>query len=216
MPVRRCLILFCAFLCLLTAACGPSDDYVFPLPPEEAVLPEESTGTEKPISDSDGTSRTIAETEDTASLIPSRVSAETAETTVPAIVGTPAETEKPIAAETSVIAPETDLPDDRPETAAPEAEPPQNAVLSLLSVTDPVAPGGKARLTISGQPGVTYTIAVFYPSGVSSAKGLESKQAGADGTVTWEWRVGSRTKAGKHRIEITGGGESLTLDFTTT
>lgn len=88
--------------------------------------------------------------------------------------------------------------------------------ITVTYLTENVKKGGRATLSVAGTPGITYSIAVYYSSSVSAAKGLEPKSADSNGNVSWSWRVGSRTKPGKHKIVISGGGESITLYFTTT
>lgn len=90
-----------------------------------------------------------------------------------------------------------------------------SGTLTVTYLTEKVKRGNTATLSIKGSEGTVYSIAVYYSTTVSTAKGLEPKTAEADGSVSWNWKVGSRTKAGKHRIVISGGGESLTLYFTT-
>lgn len=95
--------------------------------------------------------------------------------------------------------------------------PPDSSFLRLVSLTEQVPRGQTASITVCGTPYATYRIEVYYATTVSTAKGLEPKTANADGTVTWQWKVGTRTKSGSHRIVIRGSdGESLTLFFTTT
>lgn len=107
----------------------------------------------------------------------------------------------------------TDAPTEVPtETTAVR----ESGKIVVTYLTDSVKKGSKATLSVTGTPGVTYSIAVYYSSSVSTAKGLEPKSADGDGNVTWSWRVGSRTKPGKHKIVISGGGERITLYFTTT
>lgn len=105
-----------------------------------------------------------------------------------------------------------------PEVTVTGSMPPEVPASSiiLLSVTETVKRGSEASLTIRGKPGVTYSIQVFYATTESTAKGLEPKIADENGFVTWRWRVGSRTKAGSHKIQISGDGDVLTLSFTTT
>lgn len=105
--------------------------------------------------------------------------------------------------------------DTRTEPAEETTAPPQSGKLTVTYLTDNVKKGNTATLSVSGTPGVTYSIAVYYSSTVSTAKGLEPKTADQTGKVSWSWRVGSRTKPGKHKIVISGGGEKLTLYFTT-
>lgn len=91
-----------------------------------------------------------------------------------------------------------------------------NDKISVISASQNVKRGNKASLEILGKPNTNYTIKVYYSNSVSTAKGLEPKNSDKNGSVVWEWKVGTRTKAGKHKIEVSGGGEKLTLYFTTT
>lgn len=75
--------------------------------------------------------------------------------------------------------------------------------LTVVSVTSPVKAGSYASVTIRTTPGAYCTITVYYPSGPSTASGLEPKTAGQNGIVTWTWKVGTRTTPGRHRIVIT-------------
>jgi len=112
---------------------------------------------------------------------------------------------------------ETDPPvsiTDPEETETPSETQPNG--ITLLSLTETVKRGNQATVTVKGTPGMTYTITVHYATTISQASGLEPKMAGEDGTVSWTWRVGSRTNEGTHKIEIAGGDYTLTLTFTTT
>lgn len=88
--------------------------------------------------------------------------------------------------------------------------------LSLVSMSQSVSANSKATVRVRGIPGTSYSIAVYYSSGPSSAKGLTDKTASTDGIVEWTWRVGPKTKPGQYRIVISGGGETLELKFTVT
>jgi len=132
------------------------------------------------------------------------------------------ETVPPSHTETTVI---TDTPPPRgtvaeqaTDMASDTAVPPFEAEdIVLLSLTETVARGKTASVSVRGTPGATYRIEVYYTTTVSSAKGLEPKTAASNGTVTWSWKVGSRTKPGPHKIVICGeNDDSLTLIFTTT
>ena len=204
-PVVTAALLFCL------AACDTADDFVFVGTGGDAS----ATAAEAETNFSVETVSRI-ETGDPV-VIPVGPAApsetvKTVGTAEPSETAAPSETAKP--SETAAP-PETErLPETSPETAAP----PETAAsegITAVSLTETVSPGGKASLTIRGKPGVTYTIRVRYPSGVSTAKGLEPKTADEAGLVTWEWRVGTRTKAGRHGIEVSGGGETLTLSFST-
>ena len=117
---------------------------------------------------------------------------------------------------TSYIPDSTSGTDAATETLPETTETPKSGKIVVTYLTDKVKRGNRATLSVSGTPGVTYSIAVYYSSTVSTAKGLEPKSADGDGNVTWSWNVGSRTKPGEHRIVISGGGERITLYFTTT
>ncbi len=113
--------------------------------------------------------------------------------------------------------PATDTPVTTTEGADDTVPPPDTSSLRLVSLTKQVPRGQTATITVCGVPYTTYRIEVHYATTVSTAKGLEPKTANADGTVTWQWKVGTRTKSGSHRIVIRGSnGESLTLSFITT
>ena len=131
---------------------------------------------------------------------------------------TPAMTETDRVPDTSPL--ETPESDKAPESTTelrdvtePETQP---SGITLLSMSKTVKRGNQATVTVKGTAGITYTIKVYYATTVSQASGLEPKVAAEDGTVTWTWRVGSRTKEGTHKIEIIGGDHKLTLSFTTT
>lgn len=87
--------------------------------------------------------------------------------------------------------------------------------ICLVEMTSFVYNNNMASLTIQGKPDTEYFISVYYSSGASEAKGLERKTSDSNGYVTWEWKVGAKTKEGSHRIVITGGSDSLTVYFTT-
>ncbi|PWM47667.1 MAG: hypothetical protein DBX47_00250 [Clostridiales bacterium] len=100
---------------------------------------------------------------------------------------------------------------------SPEPENTNNkSSITLISLTSPIACGKTASLKIKGIPGTTYTISVFYSSGASKANGLEAKTADSDGFVTWTWKIGAKTKAGNHRVVISGGNDKLETKIETT
>lgn len=86
--------------------------------------------------------------------------------------------------------------------------------LQIVSVTSPVSQGATASLTAKTSPGASCSITVYYKSGPSSAQGLEPKTAGADGQVSWSWKVGVRTTPGNWRIVVSCGGVSQETTFT--
>jgi competence protein ComEC len=86
--------------------------------------------------------------------------------------------------------------------------------LNILSITSPVAPGNTATLMAKTLPGAICEIKVFTRSGVSQAQGLEPKTAGADGIVSWTWRVGSSTAEGEFDIEVIAAHGAQTITKT--
>lgn len=82
--------------------------------------------------------------------------------------------------------------------------PPTEAALFLdkLSVSSPISPGAVASLSTRTLPAADCSITVYVKSGPSQAQGLEAKKAGADGSLSWSWRVGSSTAEGVFPIEV--------------
>lgn len=109
------------------------------------------------------------------------------------------------------------LPADSPSSSssspAPAPAPTKTQGLQLVNVTSPVSPGDYATVTVKTSPGAQASITVYYKSGPSKAAGLEPKTAGPDGTVSWTWKVGSRTTPGVWRIEVRSEGETLRVPF---
>ena len=71
-----------------------------------------------------------------------------------------------------------------------------------------------ATISIKGNPGTEYEIKVIYPSGtVSTAEGLESKKADSNGSVSWTWHIGGKTKPGEGTARISGGGTEYKVTF---
>lgn len=133
----------------------------------------------------------------------------------------PSETKEtdPLPSETSREegAPETERETDEPSNTKPsESETPSAPSIELISLTSPVGRNESAKLMIKGLPDTEYSISVYYSTTASTASGLEAKISDPSGSVTWEWKVGGKTKPGEHRIVIKGGGETLTVYFVTT
>lgn len=72
-----------------------------------------------------------------------------------------------------------------------------------------------ATITIQGKPNTEYKCSVKYSTKWSTANGLGTKTSDKNGVVTWKWKVGAKTKAGKHSIKIVGGDETITTTFET-
>lgn len=85
-------------------------------------------------------------------------------------------------------------------TAAP---PPSDIPLKIVRLTSPVPRGHVATASASTAPGAVCSILVVYKSGPSSATGLGDKTASASGSVSWTWRVGTRTTVGTWPVTIT-------------
>lgn len=81
--------------------------------------------------------------------------------------------------------------------------------LAVLSAPGSVARGETASVTIQASPGITCSITVRYKSGPSKAKGLEPRQVGSDGRLTWSWTVGSSTTPGDWPVSIRCGTDSV-------
>lgn len=98
----------------------------------------------------------------------------------------------------------------KPVQTAPEVT---VAEIQLVSMTNPLRRNEDATITIKGKPNTEYSIAVYYQSGKSKAKGLENKVSNSSGVVSWTWHVGGKTQSGKKGIVINGGGQTLKLSF---
>jgi hypothetical protein len=91
-----------------------------------------------------------------------------------------------------------------PNTARPW---PVVRAVRKVSLTSPVRAGRTASLTVSVSPRARCTIEVVYGTVVSKARGLGPKSGSK---ITWRWRVGTSTPAGRWSI-IVRCGESGTL-----
>lgn len=101
-------------------------------------------------------------------------------------------------------------PESQPEPQPEPAEEPAPAAgLAVLSPPGSVARRSTASVTIQAPPGANCSITVRYKSGPSKAKGLDPRQAGPDGRVTWVWTVGSNTTPGDWPVIIRCGEESV-------
>jgi beta-lactamase superfamily II metal-dependent hydrolase len=105
------------------------------------------------------------------------------------------------------------VPEPAPAPALAPA-PAHETKLTVVSYTETVAQGGTASITIQGKANTQYSITVTYKAGPSKASGLEAKTSGANGKVTWSWKVGAKTTPGSWPIDIKGGGESVRVHFT--
>jgi hypothetical protein len=77
-----------------------------------------------------------------------------------------------------------------------------SAAVRRVSFTATVSPNDYASVTVSVAPKARCTIKVVYDTVVSKAKGLGPKT----GTkITWRWKVGSATHAGRWPVTIDCG-----------
>lgn len=77
-----------------------------------------------------------------------------------------------------------------------------SATVKKVSFTASVSPNDQASLTVSVAPRARCTIKVVYDTTVSHAKGLNAKT----GTrITWSWKVGSSTHAGRWPVTVDCG-----------
>jgi micrococcal nuclease len=74
-----------------------------------------------------------------------------------------------------------------------------SASVHAVKFTSRVAPGDDASLTVKVTPTARCTITVTYNTGKSHARGLRPKRGG---TITWTWRVGTRTKPGRWPVVV--------------
>jgi hypothetical protein len=77
-----------------------------------------------------------------------------------------------------------------------------SAAVRKISFTASVSPGDEAALAVAVSPRSRCTITVVYDTTVSHAAGLGAKT----GTkITWRWRVGSSTHAGRWPVTVNCG-----------
>jgi hypothetical protein len=76
-----------------------------------------------------------------------------------------------------------------------------------------VARNEEATVIVKGLPNTEYSITVIYKSGESVAEGLENKISNSDGTISWTWKIGSRTTHMTHHLIVSDGENSLRVEF---
>ncbi len=79
-----------------------------------------------------------------------------------------------------------------------------DARVRLVNVTSPINHGAYATLVAAVSPSRLCSIAVYYKSGRSHAKGLYSKRP-IRGRVSWTWKVGTNTTPGRWPIVVSCG-----------
>jgi micrococcal nuclease len=85
--------------------------------------------------------------------------------------------------------------------------------IEIISVTSPIKTNQEATLEARVTPDAVANIQVKYKGGASSAAGLESKQANAEGFVSWSWKVSPVTSPGTWTVTVTSGEDQVTTDF---
>lgn len=89
--------------------------------------------------------------------------------------------------------------------------------IRIVDYSESVRRGAYAFIEILGAPNTDYTCAVEYKTTMSSADGLGAKRSDSDGSVSWRWKVGSRTSLDyMPTIYIDGGGDSISVEFDVT
>lgn len=102
---------------------------------------------------------------------------------------------------------ETDKANDCEETEIPTLS------LWIDDLTSPISANKTATLVAFGKPNTVYSIAVYYSTTISNAKGLESKLSDDNGRVEWNWKIGGSVKTGRYKIVVSGGDESLETEI---
>lgn len=155
----------------------------------------------------------------TSSTTPETSSKATTKNTTHTIMTT---TKKPVVKSTALATESSPSPRTAASTAAQKTIPteifiletaPSETPLQLISVTSPISPGSNATISIQGIPNTDYSIVVYYKSGASEADGLYPKTSDTSGSVSWSWKVGTRTTPGIWYASISGGGQTIRVDF---
>jgi len=90
----------------------------------------------------------------------------------------------------------------------------QTSNINITSITETVSQNANATISIQAQSNTAYSIYVYYASGASTAKGLESKVTDQDGKASWTWKVGGNTTPGTYEIIISDGNQTQKTYFT--
>jgi hypothetical protein len=77
-----------------------------------------------------------------------------------------------------------------------------SASVKRVSFTATVSPNENASLVVAVTPRARCAIKVVYDTAVSHAKGLRPKTGGR---ITWRWKVGSSTHAGRWPVTVDCG-----------
>lgn len=98
----------------------------------------------------------------------------------------------------------------------PTTAPGSSVAVRVTSLTSPISRGASATLVARTKAGASCTITVQYKSGPSKAAGLGPKTASGAGSVSWTWKIGSRTTVGSWPVTVTcsAGGRSSSAHAT--
>ena len=92
----------------------------------------------------------------------------------------------------------------------------EDASLQLVYISSPAGRNQNATVIVRGQPYTEYSIVVMYLTR-ATAQGVtgenERKMSDSEGYVSWTWLVGGRTSQQWHYLTISGGGETLRVNF---
>jgi hypothetical protein len=105
-----------------------------------------------------------------------------------------------------------------PPPVVPVAPPPPSpmpvANVRFLAVNG-ASVNGTASVSVQTTPGAACSIVYVTPAGsTSTAQGLGSKYADANGQVYWSWKIGSNTHPGTGKVSVTCGGTRITSEIT--
>jgi hypothetical protein len=91
-------------------------------------------------------------------------------------------------------------------TLAPAPQPAPAGGVQITSIAG-ARPGGRASVSVQTTPGASCSIAYRTPAGTSStAQGLTTKTADANGTLSWTWEIGPSTRPGTGTVAVTCNG----------
>ncbi len=100
-----------------------------------------------------------------------------------------------------------------PPTATSVPAPPTVASPRFLSVNG-ASLGGTASVSVQTAPGAMCTLVYVTPSGsISTAQGVGSKYADANGQAYWSWKIATSTHAGTGTVRVTCGGVTITSNI---
>jgi hypothetical protein len=93
-------------------------------------------------------------------------------------------------------------------TAVPAPAQGSSSGVQITSISG-APPGGRASVAVQTTPGASCSISYRTPAGTSStAQGLTSRSADANGKVSWIWSIGSSTRPGTGTVTVTRNGAS--------